>query len=66
MIGALVTVNTAGWDKFMRNKCKNQVGVVMRIDVEPGYDYPIYLVNFGTIETKVTAPRIKLLTKEKE
>ena len=63
MIGALVTVNTAGWDKFMRRKGSNQAGIVMRVDVEPGYDYPIYLVNFGSVEVKVTAPRITLLTK---
>ena len=63
MIGALVTVNTAGWDILMRRKCNNQAGVVTRIVLGPPNDYPIYHVNFGFAEVKVTAPRIKLLTE---
>lgn len=66
MIGDLVTVYTGGWDKFMRAKCNNQAGIVTRIAVDPSHDYPMYYVNFGFAEVKVAAPRIRILTKNKE
>ena len=65
MIGDLVIVWTGGWDKIMRSKYENRVGVVVSITKERD-SYVFCGVNFGEGTVQIPESRLRLLPQEKK